>query len=563
MRKTRAFLCLLTLLMMSCSRHDPKEVPVAIQWHDEIIYHVMQRSFYDSTGDRNGDLKGLTGKLDYLEELGVTAILFTPLYASDFYHNYFPTDYESIDPKYGTVDDYLAFVDAVHARGMKFIKDMETQYVQSGHHWFEESFENPDSRYSKYIYYSDADNRYPEQFLRPTGSDIYYYRAWPDQLLSIFHLDLNHPSVLEWMKDYYAFWVDPYGDGSLRSGVDGFRIDHIMDDLDYKGIFTGLYENFWSPIFERVRSVNPEVFIVGEQSNWLEHGDEMMKRSGADASFGFLARYAIAGILAEETPDHAAGQHAGDIGETILETMSHMPPGRSYVHFLENHDINRWASEVGGHPGKLRCGAALTLTLPGIPAIYYGQELGVTGMVADWSYDVNHIPVREAFPWTPNPDDRGIAVFYKDTGPWWAQSYFSTGAAEEFALSIQRNDPESLFNLYRQLISLRKGSDALRHGDFRMLLSGEDGLFAFSRNTREEEVLVYVNLSDRPLQTEVSSHSQPLFTDRATRNDDTYELEPYGFVILERQTSMATSMSMRRSIFRRTAGQWSRSAVTN
>ena len=90
-------------------------------------------AFYDSDGDRHGDLKGFTSKLDYLKELGVTAILFTPIVESGFYHNYFPTDYEKIDPEYGTKEDYINFVRAVHAKGMKFIMDMETQYAQSGH----------------------------------------------------------------------------------------------------------------------------------------------------------------------------------------------------------------------------------------------------------------------------------------------------------------------------------------------------------------------------------------------------------------------------------------------
>jgi len=530
--KKHKHILLLLLVVYSCGNSWQSDLTNGINWNEEIIYHVMQRSFYDSTGDGHGDLKGFISKLDYLEELGVTAILFTPLYASDFYHNYFPTDYESIDAEYGTLEDYLAFVEAVHARGMKFMMDMETQYVQNGHPWFEESYKNPDSPFGKYIYYSDTGNHYPEQFLRPSGSDIYTYQAWPGQLLSIFHLDLNHPAMLEWMKDFYAFWVDPYGDGSLRSGVDGFRIDHIMDDLDHKGIFTGLYEGFWKPVFEHVRSVNPDLFIVGEQSNWLAYGDDMMNRSGADASFGFLVRYTIAGILAADTPDYAVEQHAGNIGETILETMNHMPEGKTYVHFLENHDIPRWASEVGSHPGKLRCGAALTLTLPGIAAIYYGQELGVTGMVADWSYDVNHIPVREAFPWTPDPADKGIAAFYKDTGPWWDQSYFNTGASNKFAFSVQQNDPKSLWNLYRSLISLRKGSDALKHGGFSMLLPGNDNLFAFSRFTEAEIVLVYMNLSDKPLLAETTGNGQPLFTDRAKRSGNNYEIEPYGFVII-------------------------------
>ena len=134
-------------------------------WNDEIIYHVMPRSFYDSNGDLHGDLNGFVEKLDYLQTLGVTAILFTPLYESGFYHNYFPTDYEKIDPEYGTMQDYIHFVEEVHRRKMKFFMDMETQYVQSGHRWFDTSYQNPDSP-SDFVYYSDAENRYPEQIFQ-------------------------------------------------------------------------------------------------------------------------------------------------------------------------------------------------------------------------------------------------------------------------------------------------------------------------------------------------------------------------------------------------------------
>lgn len=100
-----------------------------ITGQEEIIYHIFQRSFYDSNGDLHGDLNGVRLKLDYLQKLGVSAVLFTPLYESVFYHNYFSSDFKKIDPKYGTLKDYLALVEELHRRGMKFYMDMETQYV--------------------------------------------------------------------------------------------------------------------------------------------------------------------------------------------------------------------------------------------------------------------------------------------------------------------------------------------------------------------------------------------------------------------------------------------------
>ncbi len=530
---TTTLLLLLTasLSLTSCTGTQTTDDNGKPDWKSAVIYHVMQRSFFDSSGDGHGDLNGFVKKIDYLEELGVTAILFLPLYESGFYHNYFPIDYERIDPRYGTMDDYLAFVKAVQDRGMKFIMDMETQYVQNGNLWFEDSYMNPESPYSDFIYYSDEENRYPEQFLRPSGEDLYTYRAWPGQELHIFHLDMNHQTVKDYMKAYYAFWVDPKGDGSLEGGVDGFRIDHIMDDLDYKGIFTNLYSGFWKPIFDHVKAINPDLFIVGEQSNWASYGDEMMEKSGADASFGFLVRYAIADVM-------MADEHAGDapkadnIFHFIEETLAHVTDDKNYIHFIENHDIPRWASEVQQHEGKIRCGALLSLLLPGIPAIYYGQELGVTGEVHDWSYDVNHIPVREAFPWTPDPDDKGIAAFYRETGPWWDVSYFNTGKAAEFALSVQENDKNSLWHLYKDLIAFRKENKAVSHGDFKALQPGDDNLFAFSRSLDKQKVHVYMNLSETPRRVENMPPGTTAFIERALLEDDVLHLDAYGFIVV-------------------------------
>ena len=104
----------------------------------EIIYHLFQRSFYDSNGDLQGDLNGIISKLDYLQDLGVTSILLLPLYKSVYYHNYFADDFEKIDAEYGSMEDFLHLVKAVHQRGMKIYLDMETQYVTEDHIWWKD-----------------------------------------------------------------------------------------------------------------------------------------------------------------------------------------------------------------------------------------------------------------------------------------------------------------------------------------------------------------------------------------------------------------------------------------
>ena len=172
-----------------------------IKWNNEVIYHVMQRSFYDSNSDLHGDLNGFVEKLDYLQDLGVTTILFTPLYESEFYHNYFPTNYKNIDPEYGTMEEYINFVKEVHKRDMKFLMDMETQYAQSGNIWFDDSYKNPESEYSDFIYYADSLNTETEQIFRPSKSPLWDFKAWPGETHNIVLLDLNNERVKKWMTD--------------------------------------------------------------------------------------------------------------------------------------------------------------------------------------------------------------------------------------------------------------------------------------------------------------------------------------------------------------------------
>jgi len=524
------------LLNQSCLSDYTQKTRDDVGWNSEIIYHVFQRSFYDSNGDRNGDLNGLTQKLGYLKELGVTTILCTPLYESDFYHNYFAKNYDKIDSKYGTMDDYLAMIKAVHRNGMKFIMDMETQYAQNGNKWFDDSYKNPRSAYSEFIYYSDSLNQHPDQFYVPSGSDLVFFRGWPDIKSNIVYLNLNNKKVRDWTKTFYAHWVDPNNDGNFDDGVDGFRIDHMMDNLDNKGTFTNMFVNFWEPVFKYCKAINPKLFVVGEQSNWAEYGEDMIVKSGIDASFGFPIHFAIAG-----TPSYFIGKsadstlkndlNANNIGKQVEQTLTKIPKGKYFINFLENHDTQRFATAVKDDKRKIECGAILNILLPGIPSIYYGQELGVTGQIGEWGYDVNHIPVREAFPWTPNPDDSGTAVFYKDSGPWWDKSYFKTGASARLALSVQQKDPASLWNLYHRLIHFRRANKAIMEGNFIQLPTVSRDILAFSREKNGEKVLVMMNLSGQLLKTRLPSLKKFQFQNNITISADSLLFQPFGYAI--------------------------------
>lgn len=541
---------ILALIFISCKpSFAQQEVKVSttkgqfINWNNEIIYHVMPRSFYDSNGDLHGDLNGFVEKLDYLKELGVTTILFTPLYESGFYHNYFPTDYYEIDPEYGTKEDYINFIKAVHAKDLKFIMDMETQYAQGENIWFADSYLNPKSKYSDFIYYSDSLNEYPEQIFMPAKSPLFDFKTWPNTISHhIVILNLNNQRVKDWMVDYYKYWVDPNQDGNFDDGVDGFRIDHIMDDLDNKGIFTNMYQDFWKPIFKACKAVNPKVFILGEQSDWADSGEKMVKESGADAAFNFGLKFALSSE-AKSSDMYKSTEVTGVqidpkvVHRAVEESMKRFHDSIYTVTFIENHDTARYASLVNNNDGQKRLGAVLNLLLPGLPSIYYGQELGVTGKIVDWGSDVNHLPLREAFPWTSNYNDKGTAVFYKDTGAWWDISFWQTDAIKDLALTTQKNDANSLWNHYRKLISIRKNNDAFRLGDYTPILTENPNVLAFTRSYNGETFAVLTNVTNGSIQLpnfNLNEWDSETVYGKLNRNaQNILELPAYGYLVLK------------------------------
>ena len=445
----------------------------------EVIYHVFQRSFFDSNNDGQGDLEGIRRKLDYLQELGVTSILLTPLYVSEFYHNYFADNFETIDPAYGSLTTYLQLVREVHKRKMKIYQDVEMQYVAGKHPWFTGSYQNPGSPFSRYIYYNDSLNRQPFWF-------------WGLQELTLYNnvkqrivvVNMQEPAVKKYTYDVLAYWVDPNKDGLFDDGVDGFRLDHMMDDLDDAGKLPHLFSSFWTPLLSDLKKINPGIRIVAEQSNWNSYGYEYFNEGNVDRVFAFRLKFAI------ESFDKKKIIAAAD------STFRYLAAGKEQVVFLENHDTKRFASLDEQNPGKLKAGAALNLLLGGIPAIYYGQEIGMKGSKLNGPTDGNDIPVREAFDWYTAGTGTGMAFWYKNTGPWWNNT--NTRPNDGISLEEERQDPRSLWNYYQQLIRLRQSHPALTAGVYQALYNDNDQVLSFLRSSPDEIILVAVNLSGKP-----------------------------------------------------------------
>lgn len=464
-------LLFIPLLFLSLLSHAQKE--------GEVIYHVFQRSFFDSNGDDHGDLKGLADKLDYLQELGVTSILTLPTCESVFYHNYFSGDFLKIDPRYGSMQDWIALVKQVHKRKMKIYLDMEMQYVTEDHPWFKESLGNPNSEYAHFILWKDSTNQEP----LPIVFGITQLESYDGTIKKIANVNLLNPQVKDYFFKVFSYWVDPNGDGKFDDGVDGYRLDHMMDDLDNQGKLTHLFDSLWSPLFAELKAINPKLQNVAEQSNWGSYGQEYFA-SGVDRVFAFRLQGAIASF------------NKGGLEKTADSTFTFTPEKNGQVVFIENHDMDRFATLVKNDPGKMRVAAALNLLIGGIPSIYYGQELGMQGAGGFGKFgntDGNDIPRREAFEWFKADSGQGMCLWYKDSGPWWTQTTLK--ANDGISLEEEKADSNSIWNLYRTLIKLRQSNTALQFGNHEAVANDNQQVYSFLRNDRKQQVLVLINLS--------------------------------------------------------------------
>jgi alpha-amylase len=477
----------------------------------EVFYQIFTRSMSDSNGDREGDLKGIEQSLGYLKRLGVTSILLTPIYPSAFYHNYFASDFEGVDPEFGTMADYRHLVAAIHARGMKLYLDQEFQYVAYDHPWFKSALGNPSSPYSDFLIFHGPNNSKPEE--GPFGITI--AKRFPDAETGITTVNLKSPRFKAWAADYLLRWVDPNGDGDFSDGVDGFRLDHMMDDLDNKHLLTGLFDDFWKPLFATLKRANPRLNLIAEQWDWGDGGD-FLRRGGADAAFAFPIANAIRSF------DKAK------IVEAIGKTADAIPPGKRELVFVENHDMPRVASDPGMTREKLRTAATLAMLLEGTPLIYYGQELGMRGRSRlEYKSDEKDIGNREAFEWSAKVEAPGQANWYKGPKSYWTERF----ARDDDGVSVaeEDKDPRSLLNHYRRLLALRKTHPALADGTQR-ILNSPTNVLAIERSSGGDKLTIVANLSGKPVTYRASGRD--LLTSARLRGS--VRLQPYQAAVIGR-----------------------------
>jgi len=436
-------------------------------WNDSVFYEIFVRSFFDSNGDGIGDLKGLIQKLDYLNDgdpqtntdLGITGIWLMPIMASPSYHGYDVTDYYQVNPQYGTNDDFKRLMAEAHKRGIRVIVDMVLNHTSSQHPWFIES-QDPSSPKRDWYVWSDTE---PQQSgWHPGKNGGYYYGYFGDQMPD---LNYKNPAVTAEMDQVIRFWLQDMG-------VDGFRLDAIKYLIeDGKLVENTQATHQWLQSFRTFyKGIAPQAFTVGEA--WSDSGlASKYVGDQLDAVFEF--------DLAESMIVSAQGSDKGRVVQTQKTVIADYPPGQ-FATFLANHDQNRTRSRLFDDE-QATDAATLQFGFPGVPFIYYGEEIGMQGTKPDEN-------IRRPMQWTP---DGGFT-----TGKPWNDYFedFKTRSVQTLA-----SEPNSILNHYRALIRLRNTHEALRVGDWQPVITNKVPVVAWMRSTPKEQILVLVNLSSKPV----------------------------------------------------------------
>jgi glycosidase len=444
-------------------------------WNDAVFYQIFVRSFKDSDGNGVGDFNGITEMLDYLNDgdpattsdLGITGIWLMPITQSPSYHGYDVVDYYSVDSEYGSREDFLRMVEEAHKRGIRVIVDLVLNHTGLDHPWFKAS-DAGDPKYRNWYIWRDEKPNFIGPWGQPVwypGQNGYYYAVFwsgmPD-------LNLENPEVTAELYKITEFWLKDMN-------VDGFRLDAIRHFVELGSVQENTPDTHaWLRDYHTFyKSLDPSVFTVGEA--WTETaqvldyvGDEV------DIAFEF--------DLAENFVRAANGPIASAASRQLQVVLDNYPAGQ-YGTFLTNHDQNRVMSVLGGDFNKAKLAAVMLLTAPGVPFIYYGEEIGMTGTKPDED-------IRLPMQWKAN----GPGVGFTSGRPWRA-------AAADWPttnVEAQDADPDSLLNLYRTLIHLRNNHSALRTGETLVIAPGSQRIYAILRYDDKEAFLVLINSHPNP-----------------------------------------------------------------
>jgi glycosidase len=449
----------------------PSQAPAA-WWADRVFYEVFVRSFQDSDGDGIGDLRGLTSRLDALNDgnpatttdLGVTALWLMPVAESPSYHGYDVVDYRAIESDYGTAADFRSLMAAAHARGINVIVDLVLNHTSRDHPWFQDAI-MPGSGHDDWYVWAPKHPGYARSDGAPvwhTAGGRVYFGYFSDQMPD---LNLANPEVAAELDAIGRFWLD-------EMDVDGFRLDaarHLIEDGP-KLENTAATKDWLAAYRSRLQADHPDAMLLGEVWDPTSMSSSYVRDEAVDMTFDFG--------LASATLTSLKSGDAGSLKAALGEIASAYPVG-GMASFLTNHDQDRVINQLRGDTAAARLAATLLLTSRGSPFIYYGEEIGLTGSKPDEQ-------IRRPMRWD------GTATAGFTTGSPWEPLGDDPPGTD---VAAQKADPASLLSAYRELISLRTAHPALATGDLVTLDSDAPSVLAVLRSTPDERLVVISNLS--------------------------------------------------------------------
>ena len=490
-------------------------------WKNAVVYQIYPKSFQDSNGDGIGDIRGIISRLDYLADLGIDAVWISPMYCSPQDDNgYDISDYQDIDPMFGTLEDMEELITEAKKRNIRIIMDLVLNHTSDEHRWFLEAKKSRENPYHDYYVWKDGvEGELPNDMKASFGGPAW---EWVPELkqyyfhqFSVKQPDLNweNPEVRREIYDMILWWMD--------KGVGGFRldvIDQIAKEPDKKITNNGPKLHEFLQEMSRETFQKGDLITVGEA--WGANTENAKLYSNPDGS-----EFSMVFQFEHVTLDQQPGKEKWDLAPLpFLKLKQCMAKWQEELYgkgwnslFMDNHDlpriVSRWGDDKEYRTESAKMLATVFHGMQGTPYIYQGEELGMTNVKFE---DITHYRdietlnlYRERLDNGYDLDDvmRSIYAKSRDNArtpmQWSAEENagFTDGTPwievnpnyTEINAEAERRDPDSVFSYYRTLTRLRKEYPIFIDGRFELLMEEDEQIFAYTRTSDEGEMLVWTH----------------------------------------------------------------------
>lgn len=489
-------------------------------WKNAVIYQIYPRSFQDTNDDGIGDIPGIIRHLDYLKELGIDAIWLSPVYQSPQDDNgYDISDYQNIDPLFGTLDDMDELIAEAKKRNIKIIMDLVLNHSSDEHFWFKEALKGKDNPYHDYYIWQDGEegtlpNDIESAFGGPTWTWVPELSQYYFHMFSVKQPDLNwqNPKLRQELYKMIQWWID--------RGIEGFRLD-VLDMLgkDPLNMITDNGEDLHPFIKEMSEATFGKAGLVSVGEAWSTTLQNAPLYSGPDRNELSMV-FQFEHILL----DQQEGKEKWDLAPLpFLKLKECLSAWQTTLHgkgwnslFFENHDlpriISRWGNDGEYREVCAKMFATLLHGMEGTPYIYQGEELGMTNIrlpIEEYRdiETLNCYRIRSEKGYKKEDIMESIYARSRDnarTPMQWdtsSQAGFTKGTPwlpvnpnyKEINAASQINDENSIFTYYKKLIKLRKELSVIRNGRYTLLLENDEAIFAYTRENDFQKLFVICN----------------------------------------------------------------------